>query len=128
VLRTSSGLQKQPLGVHAGWSGLDTCITLRTEIITKSNKLLQIVTLRQNNARLGHYAHSYFSLLSYTFELLAYFLTLQNKLFFCGETVAVVTVNIFTQQMLHFCYLCTMLMGNSITYRHIKNFYTLFMY
>jgi len=44
-VRTSSGHQKQHLGVNAARISLHTCINLRNKLVTKSKKLLQIVTL-----------------------------------------------------------------------------------
>jgi len=47
-VRTSSDRQKQNLCVNAARICLQTCITFRNKIETKSNKLLQIVTMRHN--------------------------------------------------------------------------------
>jgi len=48
-VRTSSGRRKQHLSAYAVHIGLHACITFRNKIVTKSNKLSQIVTLRHNN-------------------------------------------------------------------------------
>jgi len=45
---TSSGRQKRHLGVNAARIGLHACITFRNKIVSKSDKLLQMMTLRHN--------------------------------------------------------------------------------
>ena len=45
---TGWGCRQQHLDVNAARIGLHTCITVRNKILTKSNVLLQIVTLRHN--------------------------------------------------------------------------------
>jgi len=49
-LRISSGRHKQHRGVNAARIGLHTCVIVRDKIVTKSNKLLQLVTLRKNTS------------------------------------------------------------------------------
>ena len=63
-VRTSSGGQKQHLNFNAALIGSHTCITFGNKMVTKSNKLFQIVTLRHNSSSGQLYYYNWHNRLS----------------------------------------------------------------